>query len=76
MLSKIDEYSSLINEDDLIITNTSTLSFLNNLNILQNNVNNPIDGIYSFEKIKQILLNCNNSNLNDILGKMKTEKIN
>ena len=100
MLSKIDEYSSLIspfkfgngcidfddlsninsinsnNEDELIITNTSTLSFLNNLNILQNNVNNPIDGIYSFEKIKQILLNCNNSNLNDILGKMKTEKIN
>ena len=74
-LSNINSINSN-NEDELIITNTSTLSFLNNLNILQNNVNNPIDGIYSFEKIKQILLNCNNSNLNDILGKMKTEKIN
>ena len=102
MLSKPDEYSSLIspnnfgngctdfddlsninpinsiNEDELIeqiFTDTSNLSFLNNLNILQNDVNNPIDDIYSFEKIKQILLNCNNSNLNDILRKMKTEKI-
>ena len=66
---------NLINERELVFTNASTFNFLNNSNFLQSDVSTPIDGIYSFEKIQQILLHCNNSYLKDILGKMKTEKI-
>ena len=66
---------NLINERELVFTNASTFNFLNNSNFLQSDVSNPIDGVYSFEKIQQILLHCNNSYLKDILEKMKTEKI-
>ena len=66
---------NLINEHELIFTNASTSYFLNNSNFPQSDVRKPIDGICTFENIQQILLHCNNSYLNDILGKMKTEKI-
>ena len=66
---------NLINEHELIFTNASTFNFLNNSNFQQSDVRKPIDGICTFENIQQILLHCNNSYLNDILGKMKTEKI-
>ena len=66
---------NLINEHELIFTNASTFCFLNNSNFQQSDVRKPIDGICTFENIQQILLHCNNSYLNDILGKMKTEKI-
>ena len=64
-----------VNENELLFTNTSTLAFLNDSNIQQNDVSDPIDGTYSLEKIQKILLYCKNPHLNDIIEKIKREQI-
>ena len=66
---------NLFNENELLFTNISTLDVLNDSNIQQNDVIEPIDGKYSIKKIQQILLYCKNPHLNDIIEKIKREQI-
>ena len=54
---------------------TSAEIFLQNSNIQPDDANNPTNGIYTFEKIKKILLDCNNCELNEILKNIPTEQI-
>jgi hypothetical protein len=54
---------------------TSAEILLQNSNIQPDDANNPIYGIYTFEKIKKILLDCNNCELNEILKNIPTEQI-
>ena len=66
---------NLFDENELLFTNISTLDVLNDSNIQQNDVIEPIDGKYSIKKIQQILLYCKNPHLNDIIEKIKREQI-
>ena len=66
---------NLFDENELFFTNISTLDVLNDSNIQQNDVIEPIDGKYSIKKIQQILLYCKNPHLNDIIEIIKREQI-
>lgn len=48
---------------------------LKNSNIQPIDANNPTNGIYTFEKIKKILWDCNNCELNDILKNIPIKPI-